>query len=88
MKAENMQQYHFSAVVQGGFNGGEPFVQSVMQNGLVNMVVGSQNVNGVEVGGLDGYFGNSGFSIKAMEWNHIRMFHHSETWIPFRLHIG
>ncbi|KAL7613598.1 hypothetical protein Lser_V15G06384 [Lactuca serriola] len=34
-QAETMQQYHFPAVVQGGFNGGGPFIQVEMQNGPV-----------------------------------------------------
>ncbi|CAI9271559.1 unnamed protein product [Lactuca saligna] len=69
VKAENMQQYNFPAVVQGGFNGGGPFVQSVMQNGPVNMAVGTQNGNGVAVGGTEGYFGNSRFFYQATHVN-------------------
>ncbi|KAL7613600.1 hypothetical protein Lser_V15G06386 [Lactuca serriola] len=69
VKAENMQQYNFPAVVQGGLNGGGPFVQSVMQNGPVNMAVGTQNGNGVAVGGPEGYFGNSRFFYQATHVN-------------------
>ncbi|CAH1437230.1 unnamed protein product [Lactuca virosa] len=45
-----------------GFSGGELLIQSEMQHGPVNMVAGAQNVNGVAVGGLEGYLGNSRFS--------------------------
>ncbi|CAH1419214.1 unnamed protein product [Lactuca virosa] len=45
-----------------GFSGGGLLIQSEMQHGPVNMVAGAQNVNGVAVGGLEGYLGNSRFS--------------------------
>ncbi|CAH1432186.1 unnamed protein product [Lactuca virosa] len=50
------------SIIDAGFSGGGLLIQSEMQHGPVNMVAGAQNVNGVAVGGLEGYLGNSRFS--------------------------